>query len=306
MSSSKNHPEELVDHLNQVQSLRGKVYRGRFAPSPTGPLHLGNLRTALISWLRARLNRGEWLLRIDDLDTPRNRPGSIENIQSDLLWIGLDWDGPMILQSERRAIYEHVLATLKVHGKVYPCRCSRSVLAKFHTSQSQNFIYPGTCRSLGLPWNLYKGRLPSLRLIVPKEFSSKCGDVVLRRADGYIAYHFATAVDELFLGITEVVRGNDLAKARYSQLAIIDSLDQKPLSYLHVPLFLNKDGTKLSKRENGIGLKSLQLNGMCSEDVIGFLASSLGLVPNGSKLSASELLSDLSKSQKLIENLLFA
>ena len=304
MGSSVKHSEELFDLLNHGDRLQAKGYRGRFAPSPTGALHLGNLRTALISWLRARLKRGEWLLRIDDLDTPRNRPGSIENIQSDLCWLGLDWDGPMIIQSERSALYENVLSALKVQGKIYPCRCTRSVLAKLNSSQSQHFIYPGICRSLDHPWSIQEGRLPSLRLKVEKEFLSKCGDVILRRADGYISYHLATAIDELTLGITEVVRGHDLAQARHSQIAIIHSLNQKPLPYLHVPLLFNKDGAKLSKREHGIGLKNLQENGMFSDDVIGALAASLELVPNGSSLSASELLSDLRNNQKLIENLL--
>ena len=304
MASSTKLPQGLIDLLNQAQRLRRKGYRGRFAPSPTGPLHLGNLRTALISWLRARLKSGEWLLRIDDLDTPRNRAGAIESIQSDLHWLGLDWDGPMIVQSQRRELYENVLSAFKLQGKVYPCRCTRSALAEINRSESKNFIYPGTCRSLRIPWSMQDGRLPSLRLIVDKEFSSKCGDVVLRRADGYIAYHLATAADEMFLGINEVVRGNDLASARHFQLAIIDSLGQKPLSYLHVPLFLNDDGTKLSKREQGIGLENLRLKGMSSEDVIGYLASSLDLVPTGSSLTAGELLKELRKSQSLIEKVL--
>ena len=298
--------EELSELLNNGQRLREHSYRGRFAPSPTGSLHLGNLRTALVSWLRARLKGGEWLLRIDDLDTPRNRPGAIESIQADLIWLELDWDGPMIIQSQRRPIYKNVLSALKHQGKLYPCRCTRSVLAKFRRSQSQNFIYPGTCRDLRLPWGIQQGRLPSFRLMVEKEFAFQCGDVVLRRADGYIAYHLATAVDELFLGINEVVRGQDLASAMYSQLAIIDALAQKSLPYLHVPLLFNKDGSKLSKREGGMGLKALKANGMSAPNVIGLLASTLELVPNGTVLSSAELLSELAKNKDLLAAVLIA
>ncbi len=302
--ASKNLPEELLELLKIGQQLRMQCYRGRFAPSPTGPLHLGNLRTALVSWLKARLNEGEWLLRIDDLDTPRNRSGAIESIQKDLLWLGLDWNGPIVFQSQRIELYMSILSALKSQGKLYPCRCTRRLLAKRNQSQSKEFIYPGTCRELGLSWDIKSGRLPSLRLIVREEFSISSGDVVVRRADGLIAYHLATAADELLLGINEVVRGQDLAKALHSQLAIIDALDQKPVFYRHVPLFFNNDGTKMSKREGGIGIRSLGDNDIRAANVIGYLASSLDLVPNGSVLSALELLSHVRKDKELLEPLL--
>ena len=302
MSSSKDSFEGFADLLSKGQQLRTTCYRGRFAPTPSGPLHFGNLRTALISWLFARLNGGEWLLRIDDLDTPRNRPGAIESIQKDLLWLGLDWDGPIVFQSQRKEFYGFVLSTLKSQSKLYPCRCTRSLLAKRNRSQAEDFVYPGTCRDLELSWGLYKGRLPSLRLRVNGEFSISCGDVLLRRSDGFIAYHLATAADELSLGITEVIRGQDLAKAMNSQLAIIDALGQKPVLYKHVPLFINNVGEKLSKRKGSTGLQSLQRKGLMGPDVIGFLASTLDLVPEGSVLSAEELLSDLMKKKDWIQN----
>ena len=307
MGSFKNNlPEELAELLRDGEHIREKFYRGRFAPSPSGTLHLGNLRTALLSWLRARLCGGEWLLRIDDLDAPRNRSGAVESIQKDLCWLGLDWDGPIIFQSQRRNLYESVLSTLKIQGNLYPCRCSRRVLAQSHVSNRQDFVYPGTCRDLGLSWSRIDGRLPSLRLIVGKNFSITSGDVLLRRADGLPAYHLATVSDELFLGIREVVRGKDLAHAMHSQLAVFDALNQKPVNYLHAPLFLSADGIKLSKREGGYGVLSLQEQGMKAPKAIGFLASSLDLVPDSSELSALELLSEFRKNKSFIDGVLSA
>ncbi len=295
MGTSKDLPEKFFSFLPDGQAFRSDCYRGRFAPSPTGPLHLGNLRTALVSWLRARFNKGEWLLRIDDLDTPRNRQGAIESIERDLLWLGLDWDGPLIMQSQRREIYRSVLSSLKLQNKIYPCRCTRKDLAESVRANKDCFIYPGTCRDLKLPWCINDGRFPSLRLKVARRFANSCGDVVLRRSDGFIAYHLATVVDELCLGISEVVRGEDLAHVMDGHLAVIEALGGKPLIFRHVPLLYNKDGTKLSKRDGSRGLQSCQSLGMKAPNVIGLLASSLNIVPKGSVLSAAELLSHLTE-----------
>ena len=304
MVTSIGLPPQLVRLLENGQILRESCYRGRFAPSPTGPLHLGNLRTALISWLRARLKNGEWLLRIDDLDTPRNRSGAIESIQRDLIWLGLDWDGPIIFQSHRKDIYNNFLSALRLQKKIYPCQCSRKLLASLHPSEDQNFIYPGTCRELNLPWTMNGKKQPSWRLKVSQEFSLISGDIVLRRADGFIAYNLATVVDELCLGINEVVRGKDLVYAINSQLAVIDALAQKPLIYKYVPLMLSGDGRKLSKRDEACGLDKFKDQGVNAPYVIGLLASSLNLVPIGSQLSAIELLSDLRKRKTAINCLL--
>ncbi len=306
MGTSKDFPEEIFELINNAQNLRGRAYRGRFAPSPTGPLHLGNLRTALVSWLRARLEKGEWILRIDDLDTPRNRSGAVESIQKDLIWLGLPWDGQIVFQSKRRELYQSVLDYLKLQGKLYPCCCTRRVLVKRNKSSSQSLIYPGTCRNLGLPWTINRGKLPSLRLRVGEDFAISCGDIILRRSDGFIAYHLATVVDELCLGINEVVRGNDLAKAMPAQLAVFDALGQKPLRYRHVPLLFNADGTKMSKRLGGEGLVNLRNNGFDSAEVIGLLAASLGLIPEGLALSTAELLSNLMKRRDVLESVVIA
>ena len=280
----------LPDHLQTVfergRQLRLHGYRGRFAPTPSGPLHLGNLRTALISWLRARLQDGEWLLRIDDLDTPRIREGAIDAALADLRWLGLHWDGPVIMQSQRLGLYGSCLSALRREQLLYPCRCTRRQLVAGQR-------YPGTCRDMAMGWGLKDGRLPAWRLKVKALDEPRCGDLVLRRADGFIAYHLATALDELALGITEVVRGSDLAPVCIAQQAVIASLDQLSPSYRHTPLLCDPEGQKLSKREQAAGLAPLREQQWSPERVVGWLSGSLGLVDQDSSLTVSDLLQEL-------------
>ena len=281
---------ELPDHLSQVlqngQGLSQQGYRGRFAPTPSGPLHLGNVRTALLSWLRARLNNGQWLLRVDDLDTPRIRSDAIESLRQDLCWLGLYWDGPPVLQSSRRGLYGSFLSTLRKQGYLYPCRCSRRQL-------EAETIYPGTCSRLAQDWGLRDARLPAWRLRVAEPFDKEVGDVILRRADGVIAYHLATSIDELALGINEVVRGQDLVSVCAAQSAVITSLGMASPRYGHVPLLCDSSGQKLSKRDHATGLGSLRDRGEAAAQVIGQLAASLGLVSTTCEISAEELLEEL-------------
>ncbi len=281
---------QLPDHLSQVlqngQRLRQQGYRGRFAPTPSGPLHLGNVRTALLSWLRARLSNGQWLLRVDDLDTPRIRPGAIESVLQDLRWLGLNWDGPLVLQSRRRGLYGSFLSTFRRQGYLYPCRCSRRELGGAT-------IYPGTCSRLDQDWGLRDARLPAWRLRVAEPFDTVVGDVVLRRADGVIAYHLATSIDELALGINEVVRGQDLVSVCAAQRAVTTSLGMASPRYGHVPLLFDASGQKLSKRDHATGLSSLRDRGEVAAQVIGQLAATLGLVSPACAISAEELLEEL-------------
>ena len=281
-----NLPDRLRAVLEQGRRQRLLGYRGRFAPTPSGPLHLGNLRTALISWLRARLQDGEWLLRIDDLDTPRIREGAIDAALADLRWLGLHWDGPVIMQSQRLGLYGSCLSALRREQLLYPCRCTRRQLVA-----SQR--YPGTCRDMAMGWGLKDGRLPAWRLKVKALDEPRCGDLVLRRADGFIAYHLATALDELALGITEVVRGSDLAPVCIAQQAVIASLDQLSPSYRHTPLLCDPEGQKLSKREQAAGLAPLREQQWSPERVVGWLSGSLGLVDQDSSLTVSDLLQEL-------------
>ena len=282
-------PEHLQHHLQAGRALAAQGgYRGRFAPSPTGVLHLGNLQTALLSWLAARQAGGVWLLRIDDLDTPRNRSGAIEAIQQDLRWLGLAWDGPVLLQSERRGIYHSWLSWLRRSGWLFACRCSRRQLA-------DQPIYPGVCRTAGHHWGWQQQRLPSWRLRVADDDPHGSGDVVLRRADGFIAYQLATVIDELSFGINDVVRGADLREALPAQRSIFAALGEAPPRFRHGPLLCDASGQKLSKREASAGLKPLREEGLDAAAVIGRLASGLQLVAPEARLSATELLEQLTQ-----------
>ncbi len=301
-------PAHLQAQLQAGLEERDQGYRGRFAPSPTGPLHRGNLRTALFSWLEARLAGGEWLLRHDDLDTPRNRPGAIEAIEADLAWLGLHWDGPAWRQSERRGTYHAVLSALRRHGCLYPCRCSRRLLADVSAPHGPWQVYPGWCRERQVGWGAAHGRLPSWRLRLPPgpvcwqerlaapgccDAATQVGDVVLRRADGFLAYHLATAVDELMLGISDVLRGADLWSATAAQVAVMAALGASPPRYGHLPLWCDSRGLRLSKRQGIEGLAGLRQRGLDAAAVVGELAASAGLVPPGSRLSALELVEEL-------------
>jgi len=294
--------------LEQGLALRGHGYRGRYAPSPSGALHRGNLRTALVSWLEARLAGGAWLLRIDDLDTPRLVAGAELQILDDLRWLGLNWDGPLCRQSERRGLYNSVLTAWRRAGLLYPCRCSRRLLADVSAPHGVLNVYPGFCRGRQLGWGPEQGRLPSWRLRLGDgelrwserlaaagvlDGPSAVGDVVLRRADGFIAYHLATAIDELDLGITEVVRGEDLWSSTAAQVAVLRQLGAPPPRYAHVPLWRDAAGQRLSKREGSEGLAGYRARGWDGPAVIGDLAASLGLVTAGEWLSADELLEEL-------------
>jgi glutamyl-tRNA synthetase len=262
--------------------------------------------------MHARLRGGAWLLRLDDLDTPRNRAGAETSILADLAWLGLDWDGPVLRQSERRGLYATALSALRRHGLLYPCRCSRRLLAHISAPHGATAVYPGTCRAASGGWGPVQGRLPSWRLRLepgrlhwlesygaPGELDGPAavGDVVLRRADGYLAYHLATAVDELVLGISDVVRGDDLWSATGAQVAVMAALGAAPPRYGHVSLWCDSGGRRLSKREGAEGLAGYHQLGMDAAAVVGELAASAALVPAGSRLSAAELLQQLSSER---------
>ena len=301
-------PASLRERFERGLALREQGVRGRFAPSPSGALHLGNLRTALLSWLEARRCDGLWLLRLDDLDRPRVKPGAEESILADLQWLGLHWDGPLIRQSERRGLYASVLSALRRSGVLYPCHCSRRLLADISAPHGQLAVYPGHCRAQVPIWGEHQGRWPSWRLKLGEgpiawqecwgavgqlDGAREVGDVVLRRADGVVAYHLATAVDELTLGITDVVRGDDLWCATGAQVAVCQALGYAPPSYGHVPVLCDQEGHRLSKRVASEGLAALRAQGMDPPAVIGKLAASAGLVAEGTRLSTQELLAEV-------------
>lgn len=241
---------------------------GRFAPSPTGPLHLGSLAAALGSWLFARSAGGQWLLRIDDLDTPRVVPGMADDIMKTLELLGLEWDGEPLWQSRRGGVYAEALAALEQKGAVYGCGCSRGDIARIATAPhgiADELVYPGTCRQ-GIRENRaarsVRVRVPDREISfvdgifgrVSQRLPEVCGDFVIKRADGLFAYHLATVVDDAGSGVNQVVRGADLLLSTPRQIFLQTLLGFARPSYFHLPLVIDPSGAKLSKRDNAVSL----------------------------------------------------
>ena len=289
---------------------------GRFAPSPSGRIHLGNLLCCLLAWLSARQKGGKVVLRIEDLDTARCKRPYAEQMIEDLCWLGLTWDeGPGVggpdgpyYQSERTALYEQALEKLERMGLVYPCYCTRAELhaaSAPHRSAGQA-VYPGTCRHLTAAEREKKTRAPATRLMVPDETWSftdghmghygenllhECGDFLLRRSDGMFAYQLAVVVDDAAMGVTEVVRGSDLLSSTPRQLYLYDLLGLKAPEFIHFPLLLAPDGRRLSKRDADAGLDDLRFK-LTAEEILGRLAYLGGFNPTAQPKTAEELLKD--------------
>ncbi|HNS96760.1 MAG TPA: tRNA glutamyl-Q(34) synthetase GluQRS [Polyangiaceae bacterium] len=271
-------------------------YRGRFAPSPTGDLHLGGASTALCAWLAARSVGGSIVLRIEDIDTPRVRPDSEKHILEDLRWLGLDWDEEpegILHQSQRTRAYESALQQLENGGFTYPCDCSRKEisLASAPSGNEKTPIYPGSCRQLTQSRSFR--RPPATRLRIPpntfiefedavfgkqsSQLSQDVGDFVLRRGDGVFAYQLAVVVDDLAQGITHVVRGADLLSSTARQIFLMRCLGTEPPSYAHAPLWVGPNGEKLAKRASGIPVRDHRNAGVDPRKLIARLAQALGL-----------------------------
>ena len=289
---------------------------GRFAPSPSGRIHLGNLLCCLLAWLSARQKGGKVVLRIEDLDTARCKRPYAEQMIEDLCWLGLTWDeGPGVggpdgpyYQSERTALYEQALEKLERMGLVYPCYCTRAELhaaSAPHRSDGQA-VYPGTCRHLTAAEREKKTRAPATRLMVPDETWSftdghmghygedllhECGDFLLRRSDGMFAYQLAVVVDDAAMGVTEVVRGSDLLSSTPRQLYLYDLLGLKAPEFIHFPLLLAPDGRRLSKRDADAGLDDLRFK-LTAEEILGRLAYLGGFNPTAQPKTAAELLAE--------------
>ena len=233
-------------------------YRGRFAPSPTGPLHAGSLAAALASWLDARAHDGRWLVRIEDVDAPRTVPGAADDILRTLDAFGLAWDGEVAWQSRRTALYEEALARLRSLGATYGCKCSRREIADSGLTGAEGVIYPGTCRALGLGTSAATQRfgVSATRIafrdraqgVIEQDLERDSGDFVVKRGDGLHAYQLAVVVDDADQGITDVVRGADLLWSTPRQIALQRRLGHPEPGYLHVPVATNERGEKLSKQ----------------------------------------------------------
>lgn len=268
---------------------------GRYAPSPTGDLHLGNLRTALVAWLHARLNDGVFKLRMEDLDTPRVVVGSDATIMRDLEQLGIDWDGEVLYQSSNTERYQYILDELRLHQKSYPCFCSRKdILSASSAPHALTNVYPGTCANLTPAQVAAKKseKDPSIRIRVDTALAADCGDFVIHRADGLYAYQLAVVVDDYDQSISHVVRGADLQDSTPRQLFLASILFPKtqPIQYLHTALMTDEKGLKLSKRDGSQSLASWLEEGKTVNQLIGEFADQLGLLSGVDSINARELL----------------
>lgn len=268
---------------------------GRFAPSPSGPLHLGNLRTALLAWWAARGDGSAFLLRVEDLD-PSSRPEHEAGQRADLRALGLDWDGPVVRQSERRDLYEDALGRLVAAGLTYPCYCTRrEIRDATRAPHEAPDAYPGTCRDLTASQRRAReaaGRPPALRLrsdgvavavddALHGTIRGVGDDVVLRRNDGLPAYNLVVVVDDADQGVEEVVRADDLLSSTPRQAHLARVLGLPAPAYLHVPLVLGPDGARLAKRHGAVTLADATRAGVPAAVVRARLAASVGLVDPG-------------------------
>ena len=248
--------------------IRTARYRGRFAPSPTGPLHFGSLVAALASYIDARAHAGEWRVRIEDVDEPRARPGAEALILATLDRYGFKWDGDVVRQTDRNDRYASALAALRDAGLAYECACTRREIEAAPVGPGGERIYPGTCRH-GIPADRLQRRGRAVRMRVDdtivafidrlqgpqrQDLARDVGDFIIRRADGLFAYQLAVVVDDFDQGITHVVRGADLLASTPRQIALQRALGYPSPSYLHVPVALNADGEKLSKQTRALPL----------------------------------------------------
>ena len=317
-------PTEYDLKLERARSSARAGVRGRYAPSPTGLLHLGNLRTALLAWLQVRLTGGTLILRMEDLDLPRVKPESESSILADLRWLGLDWDeGPDAAgefgpyhQSKRSDAYAEALRRLDAAGLIYPCYCSRKDVAQAASAPHREGappIYPGTCRKrTGVSLDdakPVKGRPPSWRYriagktiafedqikgAIKQDLEREVGDFVLKRSDGLFAYQLAVVVDDALMGVTDVLRGEDLLDSTPRQIELFQALGFPVPRFWHVPMMMDAKGRRLAKRHEADSLTQLRKKGWSEDQVIGYLASSLGLVAQGVRLTAADLLKEIS------------
>ena len=277
---------------------------GRFAPTPSGRMHLGNVFAAMVGWLSVRSQGGKMVLRMEDLDTQRTSAEYAEVLRQDLLWLGLDWDEETPPQSARSQVYDRYFDRLRQLELLYPCYCTRSQLHSVNAPHLADgtYVYPGTCRDLANP---PVDRAPSWRVRVPESIwafddvvfghreenlATHCGDFVVRRADGVYVYQLAVTVDDGEAGVTEVVRGMDLLSSSPRQMYLQSLFGFPHPRYAHVPMLLAPDGRRLSKRDRDLDLGQLRSR-LKPEQLLGTLAFSAGLISAYEPISAAELAS---------------
>ena len=279
---------------------------GRFAPTPSGRMHLGNVFAAMAAWLSIRSQDGELVLRMEDLDIQRTSPEKAAVLREDLRWLGFDWDRETVPQSQRTKVYDEYFQQLKEQGLLYPCYCTRAQLHDVNAPHLSDgtYVYPGTCRNLtAVPY-----RIPAWRLKVPQrqirltdrnmgeycqELSTQCGDFVVRRSDGMYVYQLAVVVDDGEAGVTEVVRGVDLLPSAPRQMYLQELLGFETPQYGHVPLLIAPDGRRLSKRDQDMDLGYLRQH-YTPQQLLGSLACAAGLMDTPQAVSARELIGEFS------------
>lgn len=281
--------------------------RGRFAPTPSGRMHLGNIWSALLAWLSVRAANGELMLRIEDLDRRRCPEANAALIREDLHWLGLDWDREQPPQHTRDRDYEEIFHMLEDRGLVYPCYCSRAGLHAADAPHAADGrpIYSGICRSMSEAERASQTKPPAWRLAVPeREYSftdGLCGyysmnlqrdwgDFIIRRGDGVYAYQLAVVADDIAGGVSEVVRGRDLLSSTPCQLYLYELLSAPAPRFYHVPLLTAADGRRLSKRERDLDMAALRER-FKPEELLGALGALAGLIPQGETATARELCS---------------
>lgn len=292
---------------------------GRFAPSPSGRMHLGNVFSAMLAWLSVKSCGGKMVLRIEDLDPDRCRPEYADTLKRDLEWLGLFWDEEQTQQSRRTQAYREMFSRLDDRGLVYPCYCSRGELhaASAPHASDGTLLYAGTCRNLTPAQRAMKTKPPCWRVKVPDEtvfftdglqgdteqnLAASCGDFIVRRADGVYAYQLAVVTDDADAGVTQVVRGSDLLSSTPRQIWLQRQLGLPEPAYYHVPLLLAPDGRRLSKRERDLDMGALRLR-HTPESLLGLLAHACGLLESSVPISAAELAGDFSWQMVRGENI---
>ena len=283
---------------------------GRFAPTPSGRMHLGNVFAALLAWLSVRSRDGEMVLRMEDLDTQRTSAEFARILREDLTWLGLTWDRETPAQSTRNQVYDDFFHRLAERELLYPCYCTRSQLHSVNAPHLSDgtYIYPGTCRDLTQAQRESFSRKPAWRLRVPdreytledrccgsfrQNLAQECGDFLVRRADGVYMYQLAVVVDDGLAGVTEVVRGRDLLESAPRQMYLQEPLGFSHPQYAHVPMLLSADGRRLSKRDKDLDLGQLRSR-VTPEQMIGRLAHAAGLIDTPEPVSARELAQNFS------------
>ena len=278
---------------------------GRFAPTPSGRMHLGNVFAALIAWASVRSRDGEMVLRMEDLDTQRTSGEFAQVLREDLAWLGLDYDRETPAQSQRSDVYDTYFEQLRERGLLYPCYCTRSQLHSVNAPHLSDgtYVYTGTCRNLTQEQCTAFHRKPAWRVIVPDKvwqvedlvqghyelnLATECGDMVVRRADGVYVYQLAVTVDDGEAGVTEVVRGMDLLSSAPRQMYLQELFGFEHPTYAHVPMLLAPDGRRLSKRDRDLDLGELRKH-VTPEQLIGTLAFAAGLIDQNIPISAKEL-----------------